>query len=171
LTTLCDACDLDPHLFPENDCGSASHWTAQPAIQSNLRRIASAFASSATARRRPAAPDEERERQATLRALSDALYRCWTLATRPRACALCAEERPAGRFGRATARCAHPPRACAACLRRWAGAQVEGGAWGRLRCPECDEGMKREDVKAVAGRETYERFVFPPFFFLELGPV
>jgi hypothetical protein len=172
LTAFCDACDADPHLFPSGGVISAnsfssSSYAGQPTIHSNLRRIASAFAtlseprsaasSKYAAERLGAAP----ERQAALRALSDALYRAWEQSARPRACTLCAEERPAARFRRATVLCKHPPRACGACLKHWAAAQLDGGAWSRMRCPECEEGLRGEDVKAVAGKETYERYASP----------
>jgi hypothetical protein len=160
---------------------TSSRYPTESSIQSNLRRVASAFAATTDPRSGPSSSssasragggrgddddDDARlrlrlgavpERQAALRALSDALYRAWAQATRARACALCAEERPAARFRRATPLCAHPPRACAGCLRRWAAAQLDGGAWSRLRCPECEQALRREDVKAVAGSETYER--------------
>jgi hypothetical protein len=179
LAALGDACDADPHLFPSGGVAAApapSPHATQPAIQANLRRVASAFAAVSDPRSAAAGRAAEgrlgpaAERLAALRALSDALYRAWAQATRPRACALCAEERPAARFRRATVRCGHPPRACGACLKRWAAAQLDGAGWSRLRCPECEERLWREDVKAVAGIETYERYVSSPFLSLILSP-
>ncbi|KNG51212.1 hypothetical protein TW65_01541 [Stemphylium lycopersici] len=69
-----------------------------------------------------------------------------------RTCILCKTAKPNWEFvnRRITGNCWHEPATCGACLQTWIRQCVASRGWDACTCPECGEGMGREDVAAFA---------------------
>jgi hypothetical protein len=65
-------------------------------------------------------------------------------------CTICRENEHPSTFPerRITSNCQHMTRTCKECLQQWVEMCVETRGWSRCTCPECGEGMGREDVRA-----------------------
>ncbi len=54
---------------------------------------------------------------------------------------------------RITAACGHSPTLCKSCLQHWIQSSLDDLSWDRLKCPECPELLKFEDVKRFAASD------------------
>ncbi len=59
---------------------------------------------------------------------------------------------------RITAACRHSPTLCKSCLQHWIQSSLDDLSWDRLKCPECPELLKFEDVKRFAASDVFERY-------------
>jgi uncharacterized CHY-type Zn-finger protein len=100
------------------------------------------------------------ERLDLYRQLSDRLYRLWEKNSRQifYSCVVCGDDKEDHYFHTfVTLNCSHPSRCCKGCLSSWTTAQLETQGWNFIKCPECPQVLKRDDIREAATRETYER--------------
>lgn len=83
--------------------------------------------------------------------------------SQPRECTICAVERELNEFParNPTSRCDHETTACLNCVRNSIEQNIND--LSRIECPECNEGLQFEDVKALASPEQFARYVITPF--------
>ncbi|KAK4229076.1 hypothetical protein QBC38DRAFT_360550 [Podospora fimiseda] len=84
----------------------------------------------------------------------------WLLGQSGEECLICGDEKKVNEFPvRMTERCEHEEVVCKRCLEKWLQSSVEGGNWGKLRCPipACKEVMGYAYVRRYASAETFER--------------
>src|SRR5215471_2657315 len=75
-----------------------------------------------------------------------------------RDCVVCAERKQALEFPkRVTAKCKHLPYICVKDLQLWVASELERKGWDKISCPECNEILQHEDVKANASKMIFDR--------------
>ncbi|ETS88075.1 hypothetical protein PFICI_01903 [Pestalotiopsis fici W106-1] len=76
-------------------------------------------------------------------------------------CVVCSDDKRVSEMPSCiTSSCEHEPNTCKECIGQWIASSMETVAWDRLRCPECSQLLRFEDVQAFAGKETFDRFVW-----------
>ncbi|KAI1480187.1 hypothetical protein F4774DRAFT_379954 [Daldinia eschscholtzii] len=76
-------------------------------------------------------------------------------------CMVCSDEKRVSEMPnrkRITAACEHDATTCKECVGLWIASSMERTAWDRLKCPECPQLLKYEDVRAFASREIFDRY-------------
>ncbi|KAK3335482.1 hypothetical protein B0T19DRAFT_9775 [Cercophora scortea] len=74
-------------------------------------------------------------------------------------CSVCMEDKKITELPvRITEGCKHPPTICKDCLKQWLASGLETGTFDRLKCPDCPEILKYDDVQRYATKETFSRY-------------
>jgi hypothetical protein len=74
-------------------------------------------------------------------------------------CTVCSEDRKVTELPlRITSDCKHKPTLCKDCLGQWIHSSMDTLTWERLKCPECPELLKFDDVRRYAFREDFDRY-------------
>ncbi|KAI1136910.1 hypothetical protein F5Y05DRAFT_90380 [Hypoxylon sp. FL0543] len=76
-------------------------------------------------------------------------------------CIVCSDEKRVSEMPnkrRITASCEHDSNMCKECVGNWIASSMDSVAWDRLKCPECPQLLKYENVRAFATREVFERY-------------
>ncbi len=74
-------------------------------------------------------------------------------------CSVCTDDKRVSEMPRkVTASCVHPATACKECVGQWISSSLETMAWDRLKCPECPQLLRFEDVRAFVSRAIFERY-------------
>lgn len=75
-------------------------------------------------------------------------------------CSVCSDDKRISEMPRKiTASCTHPVTMCKECVTQWIASSLDTVAWDRLKCPECPELLRFEDVRAFASPDIFERQV------------
>ena len=81
----------------------------------------------------------------------------WLL-TATETCCVCSDDKRVSEMPRRiTASCTHPVMTCKECVGQWISSSLESMAWDRLKCPECPQLLRFEDVRALAPPRTFDR--------------
>jgi hypothetical protein len=76
-------------------------------------------------------------------------------------CVVCGDDKRASEIPSSiTKSCEHDATTCKECIGQWIASSMDTVAWDRLRCPECPQLLRFEDVQAFATRETFDRSVY-----------
>jgi hypothetical protein len=80
--------------------------------------------------------------------------------TQLRNCTVCTEYLPPYRFPTRTptTSCEHPPDTCRRCVRKWIRFSFLTRQWHHIDCPECDQRLQHEDLKAFADPELLGKY-------------
>ncbi|KAI2606570.1 hypothetical protein GGR54DRAFT_633416 [Hypoxylon sp. NC1633] len=76
-------------------------------------------------------------------------------------CIVCSDEKRVSEMPnkrRITAACEHDSSTCKECVAQWITSSLETITWDRLKCPECPQLLKYENVRALATREAFDRY-------------
>ncbi|KAL7628031.1 hypothetical protein AAE478_002227 [Parahypoxylon ruwenzoriense] len=76
-------------------------------------------------------------------------------------CTVCGDEKRVSEMPnrrRVTAACEHDSLMCKECVGKWIASSMDTSTWDRLKCPECPQLLKFENVRAFATREVFERY-------------
>ncbi|OTA91078.1 hypothetical protein M434DRAFT_355391 [Hypoxylon sp. CO27-5] len=76
-------------------------------------------------------------------------------------CIVCSDEKRVSEMPnkrRITAACEHNSNMCKECVGTWIASSLDTVTWDRLKCPECPQLLKYENVRAFATREIFERY-------------
>ncbi len=77
-----------------------------------------------------------------------------------RACEVCEETMPAGRFPEVslTSTCNHGTSCCHTCIQQWLEAQLDEEGWNRIHCIGCRNTLQYADVKLHANKALFDRY-------------
>ncbi|KAK3394654.1 hypothetical protein B0H63DRAFT_53930 [Podospora didyma] len=82
----------------------------------------------------------------------------WLLAA-TETCSACIEDKKLSELPiKITAACSHKATICKDCLKQWLESGLQSGTWDRLKCPDCSEVLRFEDVKRYASSEIFARY-------------
>ncbi|KAI1774969.1 hypothetical protein F4818DRAFT_57311 [Hypoxylon cercidicola] len=76
-------------------------------------------------------------------------------------CIVCSDEKRVSEMPnrrRITASCEHDSSICKECVGQWIVSSMDTVTWDRLKCPECPQLLKYENVRAFALREVFNRY-------------
>ncbi|KAI2617612.1 hypothetical protein GGS26DRAFT_401290 [Hypomontagnella submonticulosa] len=76
-------------------------------------------------------------------------------------CIVCSDEKRVSEMPnrrRITAACEHDSSICKECVGQWIASSMETVTWDRLKCPECPQLLKFENVRAFATQEVFNRY-------------
>ncbi|KAI1453463.1 hypothetical protein F4805DRAFT_366308 [Annulohypoxylon moriforme] len=76
-------------------------------------------------------------------------------------CIVCSDDKRVSEMPnrrRITASCEHDATICKECVGTWITSSMDSVTWDRLKCPECPQLLKYENVRAFATRETFEKY-------------
>lgn len=74
-------------------------------------------------------------------------------------CNVCSDDKKVTQLPvRITTACEHKPSICKDCLTQWIHSSMETLTWDRLKCPECPQLLKFDDVRRHASREDFSRY-------------
>ncbi|KAI1100242.1 hypothetical protein F4804DRAFT_336465 [Jackrogersella minutella] len=76
-------------------------------------------------------------------------------------CIVCSDEKRVSEMPnkrKITASCEHDSSICKECVGSWIASSMDTVTWDRLKCPECPQLLKYENVRAFATREIFERY-------------
>ncbi|KAI1762957.1 hypothetical protein GGR53DRAFT_499500 [Hypoxylon sp. FL1150] len=76
-------------------------------------------------------------------------------------CIVCSDEKRVSEMPnrrRVTASCEHDATICKECVGLWITSSMDTLSWDRLKCPECPQLLKYENVQAFASRETLDKY-------------
>ncbi|KAI0140018.1 hypothetical protein F4776DRAFT_571588 [Hypoxylon sp. NC0597] len=76
-------------------------------------------------------------------------------------CIVCSDEKRVSEMPnkrRITAACEHNSNMCKECVGTWIASSLDTVTWDRLKCPECPQLLKYENVRAFATRQIFERY-------------
>ena len=79
--------------------------------------------------------------------------------SKEKACIICTDTKPIAAFPRlaVTATCTHSPTTCLECVATSISSDLRTKLWNDIRCPECREPLRYDDVQRYADPETRER--------------
>ncbi|KAI2463251.1 hypothetical protein F4781DRAFT_426507 [Annulohypoxylon bovei var. microspora] len=76
-------------------------------------------------------------------------------------CIVCSDDKRVSEMPnkrRITVSCEHDSTICKECVGSWIASSMDSVTWDRLKCPECPQLLKYENVRAFATREIFERY-------------
>ncbi|KAI1214172.1 uncharacterized protein F4807DRAFT_117371 [Annulohypoxylon truncatum] len=76
-------------------------------------------------------------------------------------CIVCSDDKRVSEMPnrrRITMSCEHDSTICKECVGAWIASSMDTVTWDRLKCPECPQLLKYENVRAFATREVFERY-------------
>ncbi|KAI1370683.1 hypothetical protein F4677DRAFT_347709 [Hypoxylon crocopeplum] len=76
-------------------------------------------------------------------------------------CIVCSDEKRVSEMPnkrRITESCEHDTSICKECVGQWIASSMDNVIWDRLRCPECPQFLKYENIRAFATRDTFDRY-------------
>ncbi|KAI4867409.1 hypothetical protein F4820DRAFT_201713 [Hypoxylon rubiginosum] len=76
-------------------------------------------------------------------------------------CIVCSDEKRVSEMPnkrRITASCEHDATICKECVGQWIVSSMDTMTWDRLKCPDCPQLLKYENVRAFAPRDTFDRY-------------
>lgn len=74
-------------------------------------------------------------------------------------CVVCGDDKKVSEMPTCiTKSCEHEPNTCKDCIGQWIASSIDTTAWDRLRCPECTQLLRFEDVHAFARRDSFDRY-------------
>ncbi|OTB05545.1 hypothetical protein M426DRAFT_21859 [Hypoxylon sp. CI-4A] len=76
-------------------------------------------------------------------------------------CVVCSDEKRVSEMPnrlRITASCEHDSSMCKECVASWITSSMDTVTWDRLKCPECPQLLKYDNVRAFATKEIFERY-------------
>ncbi|KAI1641203.1 hypothetical protein F4809DRAFT_216014 [Biscogniauxia mediterranea] len=76
-------------------------------------------------------------------------------------CIICTEDKRVSEMPhrrRITKACSHDANMCKECVAQWITSSLETLRWDRLKCPECPQLLKFENVRAFATEDTFKRY-------------
>ncbi|XXG98162.1 hypothetical protein Hte_004483 [Hypoxylon texense] len=76
-------------------------------------------------------------------------------------CVVCSDEKRVSEMPnrrRITASCEHDATICKECVGQWIVSSMDTVTWDRLKCPECPQLLKYENVRAFAPRDAFDRY-------------
>ncbi|KAI0376275.1 hypothetical protein F5Y04DRAFT_286092 [Hypomontagnella monticulosa] len=76
-------------------------------------------------------------------------------------CIVCSDEKRVSEMPnrrRITSACEHDSSVCKDCVGQWIASSMERVAWDRLKCPECPQLLKFENVRAFAAKDVFNRY-------------
>jgi hypothetical protein len=77
-------------------------------------------------------------------------------------CVVCSDDKRVSEMPRRITRsCEHPINTCKTCVGQWIKSSMDTLAWDRLKCPDCPQLLRYDDVRAFASPETFKRSVCP----------
>lgn len=81
----------------------------------------------------------------------------WLLPT-TEMCSVCSDDKKITEMPRQiTEGCEHKPTICKDCLQQWIQSSMDTSEWDRLKCPECPEYLKFDNVRRYASQEVFIR--------------
>jgi hypothetical protein len=73
-------------------------------------------------------------------------------------CVICGDELPFDKFpDRITSTCDHEANSCRKCMRQWIKTTLKSKGFDKINCPECSAMLEHSEVKARAGKRTFEK--------------
>ncbi|KAI1440877.1 hypothetical protein F5Y02DRAFT_324638 [Annulohypoxylon stygium] len=76
-------------------------------------------------------------------------------------CIVCSDDKRVSEMPnrrRVTLSCEHDSNMCKECVGAWIASSMDTVTWDRLKCPECSQLLKYENVRAFASRDVFERY-------------
>ncbi|KAI8963299.1 hypothetical protein F5Y11DRAFT_319885 [Daldinia sp. FL1419] len=76
-------------------------------------------------------------------------------------CVVCGDEKRVSEMPnrkRITAACEHDATTCKECVGLWIASSLDRATWDRLKCPECPQLLKFEDVRACVSKAVFDRY-------------
>jgi hypothetical protein len=112
---------------------------------------------------RPLKHDSLRLKDAGL--LSDRVLEGWeplvvqaTVEIQVKDCVICGDELAFDKFpDRITSKCDHEANSCRKCMRKWIKTTLASKGFDKISCPECSAMLQHGEVKARAGKRTFEK--------------